>query len=474
MTRVIFGEFQPDQPANLSEGLTVADGCFAIKNGYAPIGSFTPTQNGTLTGGAYGAGAYRYAGQTYVFAANPGAIYRYTATGYVTLATGLSNGLGVRFAPYSSLMLATNGADVIRKFDPAAPGTMANLGGSPPTARYIGVVGGFTVLAYASNVSTRVAWSDQGNPENWTAGGASEAGVADMATGGDITGFVGGEYGLIFQENRVVRMSYTASDTIWQFDEIATDIGCVLPGSIATWGKLTFFMSNRGFMVCDGSTVTPVGAEKIDRWFLSVANRQYFDRVSAVIDPRNALYILTMPTAYPASMLLLYSYTLGRWSTASTRVEYIASGIAQDATLEGISAMYPNLDAMPLSLDSPLFRGGTPLLLMFDDSHRLGALNGPPLPAAFADAQRELIQGRRARIRSVRPITDAAAPVVTIAGGNSFAAALTPTTYMGRQPNGRLPTRENWNLVQVSLGIPSQPWTYAQGFDLEIEQGGTA
>lgn len=474
MSRILFGGFAPDQPANLNEGLTVASGCFRIKNGYAPVQSFVPAQNGTLSGRAYGAAAYRYAGQTYVFAAGLNAISRYTSTGYAPLVTGLTNTLGVRFSPYASLMLATNGTDAVKKFDPASPATMTNLGGSPPIARFIGVVGGFTVLAYASNIPTRVAWSDQGNPENWTAGGASEAGVADMATGGDITGFVGGEYGLIFQENRIVRMTYTATDTIWQFDEIATDVGCIIPGTIATWGKNTFFLSNRGFMVCDGASVTPIGAEKIDRWFLSMVNRQYLDRMSAVIDPRNSLYMLTIPSADPANTILLYSYNLGEWSTASTPVEFMASGLAQDATLEGISVLYPNLDTMPLSLDSPLFRGGSPLLMMFDDQHRLGALNGIPLPATFTDALREPFQGRQARLRNIRPITDAPAPIVTVLGSRDFSGTLSPTPYSYRRSNGMFPVREAWNLFQVSISIPSQSWTYMQGMDLDMVQGGIA
>ena len=472
--RALFAEWKPDQPAYLNEGLTVADGCVPIANGYAPFGSFTASTNGTLASRCYGATAYRTSDATYLFAATATNIYRYSTAGYASLIGSLDNTKRARFASYATLMLATNGVNSIKKFDPAAPGAMTNLGGSPPIARYIAVVGGFTVLAYVSNSPTRVAWSDQGNPENWTAGGASEAGVFDMAGGGDITGIIGGEYGLIFQENRIVRMDYTASDTIWQFNEIATDIGCVIPGSLVTWGKLTFFYSTRGFMICDGASVTPIGNEKVDRWFKGRSDRSYYDSVTSVIDPSNSLYIVSVPSAFPANTLLIFNYTLGKWSTASLPVEFMAPGYAQSITLEDLDVIYGNLDAIPISLDSESLKGGSPLMLIFNDQHALGALSGPPLPASFVDSKREPITGRQARLRSVRPITDAAAPMVTIAGANSLSDTPSPTTYSARRGNGTLPVRESWNSFQATLTIPSQPWSFCQGIDIALEQGGRA
>jgi hypothetical protein len=471
--RFLWGTWQPDQPAFLNEGLVIADGCYPIQNGYAPVGSFAPQVNGTLASRCCGVGGYVH-GASYLFAATASAVYLYGLTGYTSLISGLTASIRYRFCPYSSLMLVTNGTDPIKKFDPASPTAMTNLGGSPPIARYMGVVGGFTVLGYVSNIPQRVAWSDQGNPENWTAGGASEAGVVDLASGGDVTGIVGGEYGLIFQESRITRMDYTAADTVWQFSEIATDIGCVIPNTIATFGKLTFFRSTRGFMVCDGSTVTPIGAEKVDRWFQGKADQTYYDQVSAVIDPANALYIVTVPSADPANTLLIYNFNLQKWSTASVSVELLAPGYTPAQSLDALDATYPILDNIPVSLDSPLFRGGTPFLLVFDNQHRLGGLGGMPINATFTDAKREMLQGRQIRLRSVRPITDAASPTVTVGGANAMSDTLVPTTYSGRRANGTFPTRESWNMVQITVSIPSQPWTFAQGADMEIESGGRA
>ncbi len=51
--------------------------------------------------------------------------------------------------------------------------------------------------------------------------------------GGDITGITGGEFGIVFLEKAIVRMSYIGSPLFFQFDTISRNIGCIEGGSIA-------------------------------------------------------------------------------------------------------------------------------------------------------------------------------------------------------------------------------------------------
>ena len=475
MSRVLFGDYLPDRPPHLNEGLTMADGVVAIAGGYAPLNSFAAMKNGTLPARCIGAGGYRYTDAPYLFAATTSNIYLYSSAGYTSVAAGLggTRDLGMRFCPYGAFMLATNGVDTIRKFDPAAPGAMTVLGGSPPTARYLGVVRGFVVAGYAGGSSLRIAWSDNGNPASWTAGGASEAGQYDMPAGGDVTGIVGGEYGLVFQENRILRMSYTADDTVWQFDEIVTDAGCVAPKSLASWGKLSFFWSNRGFMVCDGASVQAIGDEKVDRTFRSLIDRNYFGAMSAVVDPARALYIVAVPSADPASTLFLYNYAQGRWTTASITTELLFSALSPSSSLEDLDAIYASIDAAGLTIDSVALRGGTPTAMLFDGTHRIGTLSGPAVAATFADGLKALASDGRSRIRGVRPLTDASQATIGLAGTNAPNQAPQETAYAARQSNGSYRCRENWNLTRIKLSIPAgTAWTYAQGYDVDAVAGG--
>lgn len=483
MTRVAFGTYTPDEPPVLNAqsdgvyGLLAADGCYKIRNGYAPIGQFSGLQNGGLGGVPIGAGAYRYTGSPYIFAGTATQIFTYSASGFTSVATGLtgSAGIGLRFCPYNSLMLATNGSDPIKKFDPASPSAMTNLGGSPPTARFLAVVRGFVVAGYAGGFPLRMQWSDTGNPASWATGGSSLAGTYDMPSGGDITGVVGGEYGLIFQEYRILRMSFTGDNTVWQWDEVATDVGCAAAKSLATVGKITFFYSNRGFMAFDGTTLEPIGNEQVDRTFQAMLDRNYTDYMSAVIDPLRSLYIVTIPSANPPTSCLIYNYAEKAWTTAPITSPLIFSALSLSVPLESLDAIYGNLDAMTVSLDSNALRGGYPVLLLFNGSNTLGTLTGSPMAATFKDGLKEFYPGQKSRIASVRPLTDAAVATVTVGGMNNYSGTTTETVYTNRTASGVYRTRENWNLSQVSILIPAGTnWSFCLGYDATTANGGRA
>ncbi len=474
MARTNFGELLSDQPAFQNEGLLIADGVYSIKNGYAPVLAFQGASNGTLSAKALGAGVYRRQSDVYVFAATTTNIYRYQSAGYTSLVSGLSGSaaIGVSFQPYREIMLATNGVNPIKKFDPTAPTVMTNLGGTPPTARFLATVGGFVLAGYVDDDDLTLAWSDNGAPEVWTPG-TGDAGQQTFASGGAISGLVSGDYGLIIQENRVQRITQTFDDTVWQFDDVSPDIGCAMSKSIASWNRTTFFWSERGFMMCDGANLIPIGEEKIDRSFASIISRTYFENVSAVVDPRNSNYIVLVASAAPAAYAYVFNYTLKRWSTAPITAELLFSALAESITLEELDAIYGNLDLIPISLDSAAFKGGASLLMMFNGSHTLGTLSGSPMQATFKAGVTDLVSDRNTRLRWVRPITDATQVTVSIKGADSLDADLTETLYSNRGPGGVYRTRENWNLMQMGFTIAAgDSWTYIQGFDADGAAGG--
>lgn len=481
--RVVAGSYTPDQPpflnadANGAYGLLTADGCYRIRNGYAPIGQFAALQNGALGAAPIGAAAYRPGGTPYIFVGTATDIKTYSSAGFTSIQSGLSttSANGLRFCAYGSYMMATNGTDPIKKFDPASPTVMTTLAAGAPTARFLGVVRGFLVAGYAGGFAQRIQWSDTGNPATWTTGGSSLAGTFDMSTGGDITGIVGGEYGIVFQENRIVRMAFTGDSTIWQFDEVATDIGCTLPKSLATVGKVTFFYSTRGFMAFDGTTLEPIGTEKVDRTFSAMWDRNYSDGISAVIDPLRSLYIVTIPSSNPPSSALVYNYVEKSWTTAPITSPLIFSALSLSLSMEQLDALYGSLDAMPISLDSNSLRGGFPTMMLFDGSNTLGALNGSPMAATFKDGLKELIPGRRSRVSVIRPLTDAASLTVTIGSCNNLSVAPTETSYSIATNSGLFRVRQVGNYSQSKFTIPAgTTWTYFQGSDVDAVDGGRA
>jgi hypothetical protein len=72
--------------------------------------------------------------------------------------------------------------------------------------------------------------------------------------GGEVRGITGGEFGLILLEKSIVRMSYVGSPIIFQFDNIARNLGCYESNSVAQWQGVTYWLADDGFYACNGET----------------------------------------------------------------------------------------------------------------------------------------------------------------------------------------------------------------------------
>ena len=228
-------------------------------------------------------------------------------------------------------------------------------------------------------------------------------------------------------------------------------------------------------MVCDGASVTPIADQKLDRTFSSQAQNTYYTNMSAAIDPINSLYVVSLPSTAPTTTLYIYSYLLQRWTTAKVTTERLISSFGLNYTLEDLDAIYSSIDAMTSSLDSAQFKGGRPVLMMYDGSHMLGSLSGANAAATFVDCRREFVEGRRSRLMAVRPLTNASSASVLVYGRNAISDTDTLTTYTTRTASGVYRTREAWNLMQVGVQIPANAdWTYAQGIDADVALGGRA
>ena len=78
----------------------------------------------------------------------------------------------------------------------------AALGGSPPTFRHTAVINNFVVTGFQPTARNRVQWSSVNDATSWTAG-TNQADFEDLPEGGVVTGVTGGQFGLIFQENKL-------------------------------------------------------------------------------------------------------------------------------------------------------------------------------------------------------------------------------------------------------------------------------
>lgn len=444
-----FGEYKPDLPPLLNDGLTRAEGVLPQEIGYAPINQFTNVTTTALAERPQGIFSVRdnsNVGTSYVFVGTQTNLYQLDGASWLDVSgTTYSTDPVERwdFTQWGNEVIATNFADPIQ-VKSLGGGNFANLGGSPPQARYCAVVENFLVIANINDGGTfypqRVQWSGYNTNSSWSASAITQAGYNDLLNnGGWIMGIVGGDFGVIFQEFCITRMSYIGSPLIWQFDLLELSRGAFAAGGIQPIGNNIAYIAQDGFFVFDGRQSIPIGDGKVDRAFFAESgpialDRDYSDRISTAIYPNETIICWSYPSvnADPVGVsdtILFYNYGPGaktRWSVLRTNTtdaepgttdinHYIlAAPLSQGYTLDGLDAVSTNIDSLPvpppndISLDSPIWAGQQKVLGVVTQDLDLAFFNSNNYyDAYFETGEYQLNPPNRTSISLVRPFINA-------------------------------------------------------------------
>lgn len=463
-TRWLLGEYRPDSPPSLSNDLSVAKNVYAISNGYAPVKDLVQIAP-ALTGGYKGAAAFiSSGGSPRVLAGSATDLYRLTGGTWTSVLGSLTVNRFWQFAQFGDHIICANG-DAPIDFD-LLLGTAAPVAGSPPSADLVAVVRDFVVLGRAGGNEITVAWSDLGDHEIWSSG---QAGQQPIYQGGKIMGLAGGEYGLILQRFAVTRMSYTgdAADP-FQFDTISSNYGCAAEKSIAQAGDLVFFWSDRGFVQLQAGQISPIGLDKVDETFQNAYSAADLTNLWTAIDPQRTLVLWAMP-----GQIWCYNWARQKWTTWEIPVQSVFQYFTANMTLAQIDALYGNLDAVPYSLDHPIFAGGQPRVAFVGLNGAFNVSSGPNLAASFKPGNLELTEGRKSRIRETRILTDAMDGVTLVLNyGDRLGSTFDSESFTYVNDNGDMPTRLNARYLRPEIQIAAGTlWTYAQGAE-HLTEGG--
>jgi hypothetical protein len=447
--RIDAGAWLPDLAQHNHDGLKVARNVIPIANGYGPVGSL---QAFTATLADFrGAGSFIGSDGTSALIAGTGTkLVKWSGSAWLDVVTGLTAGRW-EFEQFGDFAIGVHGGTPV-KYN-VVSGVGASLGGSPPDARFIAIGGNFVVLAGDPAAVSTVTWSGFNAAETWTAG-TNQSDSQEIPDGGKITGLAGHEnYFLVFQRDSINRFTYIGQPGIFQRDKISTGVGCIASGSIAQTGEITFFLSERGFMQTDGNTVS---------------NRNDSDMITACVDPQRYLYIVAAP-----GRLWIYNWALKRWADIVTTVKEVFTGFTSSITLEGLDALYPGgLDAIPISLDSPILLGGVPRLFGVSNDFVVSTFSGPSLEARIEWPLLEFVNGRT-RIHRGMPQTDATALTVTIDARLRLGDPSGVVSHSELRENGTVPLRANGRYIAPGVTVPAGAvWTYFQGLDIEYGTGG--
>lgn len=468
--RYAWPAYLPDQLPRDSV-LVTASNVLPTEEGYRPVKSFSPIGDPVSDVFNGGGSFISTSGSAYLIAGTKSTLERYTAGSWTVSASSLTVPDRWRFTQFGDYVVAVNGGQT-QQID-LNSGAVSDLTDAP-TGNAVAVVGDFVVITQADGNILMVQWSAFNDHTAWTPA-VDQSGFQPMLTGGEVKGIAGGEYGVILQRFRLVRMELSGDNTApFTFSEITPNFGCASSGSIAQAGRTIFFLSDRGFMALDdGTQLRPIGNEKFDKSFRDYVSQTDYEKMWATVDPKRSLVMWGIPGT--PGRIWVYNWVLDRATTIDMPFLGFFSGYESSQTLEEISAIYTNLDTMPYSLDDPRFQGGDPRVYFVANDSTVGALAGGNLEATLTIGWGSPADPYVARGRAVWPIGDATGGITVSVDTRQRMGDVQEITSSGNmQVSGRAPIRFRGRYIQTTIThAAGSNWSYDQGFDLEFDQGGT-
>ena len=468
-TRVTFGEWMPDQ-SGISGALTDAKNVVSQAIGYGPFP--TPV---ALSGSAAEDLTSLYAakapdGTTKLFTAGATKIYSVGGGGALTLMnSGYTTGNQdkIRFTQFGKSVISCNNSQKLQSFTLGTSSVFADLAASAPIAKYITVVRDFVVVAntYESSAQQqyRVRWSAINDETDWTEGGTTQSDYQDIPDGGQIMGIRGGEFGLVLLERAISRMTYVGTPFIFQFDNISRNKGCMVAGSIAQYQGITFFLSDDGFYMCDGQQVVPIGAEKVDRFFLSDASDADYKTMSAAIDPIRKLVIWNYKSVDAVRKLMIYNFQTKKWTYGDAGTDYLGEASSGALTLEDLDSVSGSIDALATSLDSVLFAGGK-YFLGGTYGAKVYSFTGANLTGNISSADIDI--GSNSVVTLARPIVDNGSGSISVASRTLLNQSVTYGTSTAADSDNRVSLRSAGRYHRLNLVPTGANWKTAVGVDV--------
>jgi hypothetical protein len=249
-----FADWRPDLSAYKGKSSQLIQNVFPRADGYGPVAGVSQYSQ-ALAGARRGFFYARNNDQSItVFAATATKIYKLNNTDFTWTDvsksggsyTAVGNGEQWQFAQFNNFVIAVQINTVPQVFDLTSSSAFADLGGSPPQARYVAVVNRFVVLSgLGSSTPYRIQWSGLNAVTTWTSG-VNSSDFQDLPDGGIVRAVGGGETGLITQDSSLRRMIYApGAPYVFQIDRVAQDKGIFAPLSLVRAGDRLFFAGQR-------------------------------------------------------------------------------------------------------------------------------------------------------------------------------------------------------------------------------------
>lgn len=411
---------------------------------------------------------------TFTYTKNGADISTTADTGTVTFLYTTPANQRWRFTQFGNVLIAANGGNKLQGYNVNTSSTFQDLASDAPEARYVTVVRDFVVSGYINSSTvypSRVQWSALGDESNWANSATTQADFQDIPDGGSVVGITGGEFGLVFMDRSIHRMSYIGSPLVFQFDNISRNQGCYEANSIIQYGGTSFFLSDDGFYACDGQQILPIGNEKVNRYFFDDVDEGSLGLMSAAVDPARKLVIWAYASQASATVdkLLIYNYQTNKWTSGTTTASRIASSSTPSFDLEGMD-VFGNLEQIDSSFDSRVWLGGKMQFAGVRDT-KIVTFSGADNTAYIETGDIEM-PGTTSAITMAKPIVDGGSGSVALFSRRLLSDQVVFGSQTAADSENRVSIRGVGRYHRLQL-TPTGAWKNAVGLDVEMNPLGT-
>ena len=485
-----FGEWLPDQADKDNPGVVEARNVYPSSGGYTkfetPLGSgdvttetvmgaamFVQTNNSPLTVGG---------SSTKLFTRSPGVVTE--TSGY----TALSTDHVWRFERYNNQIITVtpnNVPQILTDLDTDT--SWSALGGSPPKASVIGRVLDFLVMGDLTDIDAttqpyRLRWSAINNPGGaWVTDRGEMSDFRDLDPKyGRITGIIGGRFGIVFQERAIWRMNFVGAPLVFNLDQVSVDRGCTAPDSVVTIGFNTYFLSQDGFYVTDGSSVKGVSSRRASEWFIGEADQSKFKRTQGALHwPKQSIvwsFISTTGASFDRQ--IIYSFTEDKWSNADESLDFIVRSKTDATTIGALATLFPGGIGGVGVIGNPEWLSKDFSMSAFiasGNGSEYAEMIGPAREATITTADLQPVPGKHSHVTGILPlvenVTGNTRTQVLSRAKQGAAQAASNSTSEG--VDGFCPHKVNARFIAARMTVPAAAdWDNASGVQIKARVSG--
>lgn len=360
------------------------------------------------------------------------------------------------FAQLGDVALAANDSDQIQY---STAGTFAAVS-TAPKARILLTVPNFVVALNTQDATGSATYGDAPDrwwcsgfldPTSWTPSVSTQATTGRLVEeGGELTAGLRFGSGFVAYKARAMWLAvYAGPPTVFDFQRIPGDQGCVGPEAAVDIGGAHVFMGEDNVWLYDGSRPVPIAQGQVRQWLLDDISATYKYRTILTYDRNNGRVWVFYPSAASSTgapdSALVYHLAGKKWGRANRTIEaalnYVTPGVTWD-TLDSIGATWDTLPDQPW--DSQSWQASGRSLAIFDSSHNLKTLTGSGEDSGFTtgdigdDAAASFIRSTRIRFFT-SPTTATVTGSTKANAGDTGAAAGSGTMMAG----GKFPIRQS-------------------------------